>query len=98
MENTSESQVAKNFKEVAVLAAVNHPNIVKYYRCHQVGNELWVVMESMEGGSLEDLHEVQTFEEPQLAYIAKQVSLSSIMYCNSHTNNKLVSHWIKVYA
>lgn len=71
MDHTGD-QIPKNFKEVAVLAVVNHPNIVKFYDCYELGTELWVVMESMEGGSLKDLHELQSFEEDQLAYVAKE--------------------------
>jgi len=32
-----------------------HPNIVEMYGSHLVGDELWVVMEFLEGGSLTDI-------------------------------------------
>lgn len=32
-----------------------HPNIVAMYGSYLVGNELWVVMEYMEGGPLTDI-------------------------------------------
>jgi len=32
-----------------------HPNIVEMYGSYLVGDELWVVMEFLEGGSLTDI-------------------------------------------
>ena len=78
MEHTG-AQIPKNLKEVAILATVNHPNIIKYYKCYQVGIELWVIMECMEGGSLKDLNELQPITEPQLAYVAKEVYMNDFM-------------------
>lgn len=41
--------------KVSILRDYQHPNIVQMFSSHLVGNELWVVMELMEGGSLTDI-------------------------------------------
>lgn len=69
-----ELRAAKNFREVAVMAACNHPNIVRYYDCYQYEDELWIIMEYLDGGSLRDIQEIHQFEENQIAYIAREVS------------------------
>lgn len=66
-------RVAKNFREVAVMAACNHPNVVKYYDCYLYENELWIIMEYLDGGSLRDIQDLHQFEENQIAYIAREV-------------------------
>ena len=41
--------------EILVMRASRHPNIVNYINSFLYKNELWVVMEYMEGGSLTDV-------------------------------------------
>eukprot|EP00012_Vannella_robusta_P002203 CAMPEP_0206186542 /NCGR_PEP_ID=MMETSP0166-20121206/2462_1 /ASSEMBLY_ACC=CAM_ASM_000260 /TAXON_ID=95228 /ORGANISM="Vannella robusta, Strain DIVA3 518/3/11/1/6" /LENGTH=416 /DNA_ID=CAMNT_0053601941 /DNA_START=1087 /DNA_END=2337 /DNA_ORIENTATION=+ len=72
MEHLDPIQSAKNFREVAVMATLTHPNIVKYYDCFQYGNDLWVTMELLSGGSLSDMHDIAMFEEDQIAYVAQE--------------------------
>ncbi|PIO73754.1 kinase domain protein [Teladorsagia circumcincta] len=43
------------FNEVSIMRDYQHTNIVRMYSSHIVGDELWVVMEYMEGGSLTDI-------------------------------------------
>lgn len=75
MEHIKDIRMAKNFREIAVLASCDHPNIVRYFDCFSHEDELWVTMEYLEGGSLEDLQELNTFEEEHIAYIAREVRI-----------------------
>uniref|UniRef100_A0A1I7T351 non-specific serine/threonine protein kinase n=1 Tax=Caenorhabditis tropicalis TaxID=1561998 RepID=A0A1I7T351_9PELO len=61
------------FNEVSILKKYQHPNIVRFFSSHLVGEELWVVMEYMEGGSLTDIVTATRMTEPQIATISRQV-------------------------
>lgn len=41
--------------QVVVMRDYHHPNIVDMYNSYLVNDELWVVMEFMEGGALTDI-------------------------------------------
>lgn len=43
------------FNEVCIMRDYHHPNIVNMYDSFLVGDELWVVMEYLEGGALTDI-------------------------------------------
>ncbi|GJE89158.1 Pkinase-domain-containing protein [Phanerochaete sordida] len=56
--------------EILVMKESQHPNIVNFLESYLVrSNELWVVMEYMEGGALTDVIENNTLEEDQIASI-----------------------------
>ncbi|KAF7795771.1 hypothetical protein EIP86_006938 [Pleurotus ostreatoroseus] len=56
--------------EILVMKESQHPNIVNFLEAYLVrSNELWVVMEYMEGGALTDIIENNTLEEDQIASI-----------------------------
>lgn len=60
--------------EILVMKESQHPNIVNYLESYLVrSNELWVVMEYMEGGALTDVIENNTLEEDQIASICFEV-------------------------
>lgn len=60
--------------EILVMKESQHPNIVNYLDAYLVrSNELWVVMEYMEGGALTDIIENNTLEEDQIASICLEV-------------------------
>ncbi|PIC26844.1 hypothetical protein B9Z55_019295 [Caenorhabditis nigoni] len=61
------------FNEVSILRQYQHPNIVRFFSSHLVDEELWVVMEFMEGGSLTDIVTSTRMTEPQIATISRQV-------------------------
>ncbi|KAH9915306.1 kinase-like domain-containing protein [Fomitopsis serialis] len=57
--------------EILVMKESQHPNIVNFLESYLVkNNELWVVMEYMEGGALTDIIENNTLEEDQIASIS----------------------------
>ncbi|KAI0776732.1 hypothetical protein BD413DRAFT_449780, partial [Trametes elegans] len=56
--------------EILVMKESQHPNIVNFLDAYLVkNNELWVVMEYMEGGALTDIIENNTLEEDQISSI-----------------------------
>ncbi|PAV15762.1 Pkinase-domain-containing [Pyrrhoderma noxium] len=56
--------------EILVMKESQHPNIVNFLDSYLVrNNELWVVMEYMEGGALTDIIENNSLEEEQIASI-----------------------------
>ena len=60
--------------EILVMKESQHPNIVNYLESYLVkNNELWVVMEYMEGGALTDIIENNTLEEDQISSICLEV-------------------------
>jgi len=60
--------------EILVVKESQHPNIVNFLDSYLVkGNELWVVMEYMEGGALTDIIENNTLEEDQISSICMEV-------------------------
>ena len=61
--------------EILVMKESQHPNIVNYLDSFLVkSNELWVVMEYMEGGALTDVIDNNTLEEDQIAAICFEVN------------------------
>ena len=49
-----------------------HPNIVNYLDSYVVNNELWVVMEYLEGGALTDVCTETLLKEEQIAGICRE--------------------------
>lgn len=63
--------------EILVMKESQHPNIVNFLDSYLVkNNELWVVMEYMEGGALTDIIENNQLEEEQIAAICLEVRTS----------------------
>ncbi|RNF09033.1 putative p21-activated kinase 3 [Trypanosoma rangeli] len=65
-------------KEISLLKALQHPNIVTLYDCYRKGRHLFLVMEFMDGGKLTDLlfpseGERMEFTETQLATLMREV-------------------------
>jgi len=57
--------------EILVMKESQHPNIVNFLDSYLIkNNELWVVMEYMEGGALTDIIENNTLEEDQISSIS----------------------------
>jgi len=73
-------------KEIQVLAELHCDQVIAYKASFMSGNELWLVMELMDGGSLLDLIEEEPLPEPLVAYVMHQVLLG-LAYL--HTNNMI---------
>ncbi|ESO06666.1 hypothetical protein HELRODRAFT_94192 [Helobdella robusta] len=74
------------FNEVLIMRDYHHPNIVNMYSSYLVGDELWVVMEYLEGGALTDIvsSSHSKMDEQQIATVCKSVLLG-LAYL--HENN-----------
>jgi serine/threonine protein kinase len=60
--------------EIMVMKESQHPNIVNFLESYLVkSQELWVVMEYMEGGALTDIIDNNSLEEDQISSICFEV-------------------------
>jgi p21-activated kinase 7 len=70
------------FNEVVIMRDYHHPNIVEMYDSFLVEDELWVVMEFLEGGALTDIVTHARMDEEQIATVCKQC-LKALAYLHS---------------
>jgi serine/threonine protein kinase len=61
--------------EILVMRASRHPNIVNYIDSFLYKNDLWVVMEYMEGGSLTDVVTANLMTEGQISAVSRETCL-----------------------
>jgi serine/threonine-protein kinase CLA4 len=80
MDLTTQPRKELIVNEIIVMKESRHPNIVNFLNSYLVrGNELWVVMEFMEGGALTDIIENNTLEEDQIACISNEVCIYTFL-------------------
>lgn len=70
------------FNEVVIMRDYHHPNIVEMYDSYLVEDELWVVMEYLEGGALTDIVTNVRMSEEQIATVSK-MCLKALAYLHS---------------
>ena len=70
------------FNEVVIMRDYHHPNIVQMFDSYLVEDELWVVMEFLEGGALTDIVTHARMDEEQIATVCRQC-LKALAYLHS---------------
>ncbi|KAJ8972821.1 hypothetical protein NQ317_008738 [Molorchus minor] len=70
------------FNEVVIMRDYHHPNIVEMFDSYLVNDELWVVMEFLEGGALTDIVTHARMDEEHIATVCKQC-LKALAYLHS---------------
>lgn len=68
--------------EILVMREAHHKNIVNFIDSFLVTNELWVVMEYMEGGSLTDVVTTSMMTENQISTVCRE-TLQGINHLHS---------------
>ena len=71
-----------------------HPHIVNYIESYLVCNELWVVMEYLEGGALTDVVTETVLSEGQIAGICK-FCLEALDFLHSQ---EIIHRWVAWYS
>lgn len=59
--------------EILVMRENRHPNVVNYLDSYLVDNQLWVVMEYLQGGSLTDIVVDTRMDEHQISTVCREV-------------------------
>ncbi|KAK2706673.1 hypothetical protein QYM36_014642 [Artemia franciscana] len=67
---------------VVIMRDYHHPNIVQMFDSYLVSDELWVVMEYLEGGALTDVVTHSRMDEDQIATVCQQC-LKALAYLHS---------------
>ncbi|KAA0708145.1 Serine/threonine-protein kinase PAK 5 [Triplophysa tibetana] len=70
------------FNEVVIMRDYHHDNVVDMYNSYLVGDELWVVMEFLEGGALTDIVTHTRMNEEQIATVCVSV-LRALSYLHT---------------
>ncbi|XP_067847064.1 serine/threonine-protein kinase PAK 4-like [Heptranchias perlo] len=70
------------FNEVVIMRDYHHDNVVEMYSSHLVGDELWVVMELLQGGALTDIISHTRMDEEQIATVCLSI-LKALAYLHS---------------
>ncbi|XP_075469485.1 serine/threonine-protein kinase PAK 6 [Ascaphus truei] len=70
------------FNEVVIMRDYQHANVVEMFRSYLVGEELWVLMEFVQGGALTDIVSQTRLNEEQIATVCKSV-LQALVYLHS---------------
>ncbi len=47
---------------------------MQYVSCYKVSDEIWLVMQFMEGGTLTEASRAHSFTEKEIAFVAREVS------------------------
>jgi len=89
--HVTERDKRNNWCEIGFLATCKHPNIVRFLGAWEMTDEVWIVMEFLEGGTLHEAIKVHQFCERHIAYIAREV-LKALDFLHS---NKFVHRDLK---
>ncbi|GAM21491.1 hypothetical protein SAMD00019534_046660 [Acytostelium subglobosum LB1] len=83
MEHRTAKQRRMNLNEIGFMKFCQHPNITTFLCAHQRDDDLWMVMEYLEGGTLREAINNFVFGETKIAHIAKYI-LRALHYLHSN--------------
>ncbi len=69
----SEKDLERVFREVKIARNISHPNLVKYYDIHQIGDFILISLELIKGRTLKDNLKEKKFSEKEIKEIIKQI-------------------------
>lgn len=65
----------KHTNEIEAMRRLNHPNIVQFEDVFYYDNQVWLVMEYCDGGTLENLYLEVYLSESEIAYFIRQICI-----------------------
>lgn len=73
--NSNSKEKNANLCEIGFLLNCDHPNIVKMYKAYELidKDEIWIVSEFLEGGTLSEAAKIHQFSEKHIAYVAREM-------------------------
>jgi serine/threonine protein kinase len=72
------------YNEISILSHYSHPGIISFYDSHETPNQVWIVLEYMEGGKLTDFIEKKNkLKEEEISSICHQL-LQSLNYLHEN--------------
>jgi serine/threonine-protein kinase 24/25/MST4 len=69
-------------QEIAFMTQLDSPYVTQYHGSYVVGNDLWIIMDYLGGGSVYDLLISEHFQEKHIAIVIKEV-LKGLKYLHS---------------
>ncbi|XP_009900445.2 serine/threonine-protein kinase PAK 3-like [Dryobates pubescens] len=91
--NVKEEPKGVLLNEIAIIREYKHQNIVNYLDSYMVGDELWLVMEYMSGGSLAHVLKETLLDEGETAAVCREC-LQGLHFLHS---NQIIHRDIKSY-
>ncbi|KAK2103812.1 Serine/threonine-protein kinase PAK 6 [Saguinus oedipus] len=81
-EQPAELDICEQGQRVVIMRDYQHVNVVEMYKSYLVGEELWVLMEFLQGGALTDIVSQVRLNEEQIATVCEAV-LQALAYLHA---------------
>jgi serine/threonine protein kinase len=78
-------------QEIAVMSSSHCPQLTEYYTSFVSENQLWIIMEHLEAGSLSDVMKVSSSSSSSRSINSSTITSININ-CNIKGNTKITTH------